>query len=140
MKDTVSIETAQRLLEAGIVIENPTYYWRINPYNDKQCWIVLRSEYEQCENRIVNGVSFFIPDPTTNELFIILPDKIEVKTYHADGLDFPEYKLIITKEEVAYKRDIWDDNKDIFCKFPIKATIQDALAEMAIYLKKEGYM
>jgi hypothetical protein len=135
LKDiTTSLDVSKKLKEAGYKQDSILYWWQ----ND------CDEDHTQLRNRIPNNQSlsihkwFVYSAPTTDELLEQLPPDVSDRwILSINAIDYDDYK----EYEVGYTK-YFEDNgvwayKD---KYFQDKKLPDALAEMWLYLKKEGLL
>jgi len=123
MKDCVGLETAKKLQDAGIYFRNSFRMYCVGCSENK---IILRSEIKKynklkLRNMICNA-------PTTNEMLEWLPEIIEHKNVVSKSLDISR---IVDLYIVEYA-DIVDSQKR-------NSSLQEALAKLCLWVRKEGH-
>ena len=136
----ISLETARKLVEAGIKIEYYFFWVRTYGFDIESKWeirtmkelIVLGLDQEIEDD--VHEVALFevYPAPTAEELWELLPFCIGKKP----NSDLTPYMKDVTLGGIAY----WDrESKEILHLIVIKSTLCESFAKMAIWLKQNGY-
>lgn len=123
-----SLETCQRLTEAGVVIDS-YFVWYVPSGMLRICPKVISKDAEINDNAPISNE---IPAPTASEMLALMPRRLVVENKN-------NYTLEIYLDEnnylVSYQSRIAPAYWSCVCN-----TLEQALAETLIWLKGQGYL